>query len=520
MKRISEIVLIFCLAVSLMASSANNNGKSSLGQSQGFVLQSDTSVIRQLVKIDTFNLSILPPSSGVQYYRDGIVFLSSSKSEGKMLPGHISFGTIDAYYAVAEDLVLGNRTVFSPSASFPFPCEALTFSSDFKTMYFTKYLVTEGTEKIFQAKYSSENNNQGVWSVSEQPLDFCTGKSTYSHPTLSIDGKILIFASNRTGSLGGMDLFVTRNNGETWSAPVNLGEVINTKSNELFPNLDSENNLFFSSDGLQGQGGYDVFVCKFRGGVWEKPVNLMTPVNTRFDDVAFTVNRKDGKSAFYTVKQKSGKRSVQLYMVTLNSTNVQKNVSNLSRLFTGPGSSEIRLSETITAAAKDPEVNAKKEIAPAETKKEVNTINTPVKQADITKGKTGVAQKTQANAVETPVKKTITEPPSRIKSAQTKVEPAKVATTVTAEKKDGVVYRVQIISNSTTKGSYKITINGKSYSTFEYFYSGGYRTCVGEFSTLLSASELQGICRKSGYPQAFIVAFINNIRSTDPVLFK
>ena len=113
MKRISEIVLIICVAVGLMASTATEKEKSSLFQNQDQILKSDTSGNRQLVKVDPFNLNILPPSSGVQYYRDGIVFLSSSKSEGKMLPGHISFGTIDAYYAVIEDSILVNRTVFS-----------------------------------------------------------------------------------------------------------------------------------------------------------------------------------------------------------------------------------------------------------------------------------------------------------------------------------------------------------------------------------------------------------------------
>jgi hypothetical protein len=485
MKRISEIVLIMCVVAGLTASTTTEKEKSSLCRYQDQILKSDTSGNMHLIKVDSFNLNILPPSSGVQYYRDGIVFLSSSKSEGKMLPGHISFGRINAYYAVIDGSIIGNRKVFSPSTSFPFPCEALTFNSDFKTMYFTKYSVNEGVEKIYQAKYSSDSDAKGVWSVSQKPLDFCTGKSTYSHPTLSVDGKIMIFASNSRGSLGGMDLFMTRNNGEKWAAPLNLGEAINTKSNELFPYLDSENNLYFSSDGLQGYGGYDVFVCKFNGAAWEKPVNLSTPVNTKFDDVAFTVNRKDGKSAFYTVKQKSGKRSLQLYMVTINSNNAPKNLSNLSQLFTNPGLLKIKLQENITASADEP-IN----------KQEVKTAEIPV------------------------IKAAVTEPPAQIKPARSKVEPAKAVTSGTSEKKDVVVYRVQFLSSNTAKGSYQITINGKNYSTFEYFYSGGYRTCIGEFSTPASAIGLQTICRKSGYSQAFVAAFKNNVRTTDPALFK
>ena len=265
MKRIIEIVIIICVFVTLLASkNIEKEGASPLRQ-QDRIVKPDNSGISQFIKIDTFSLNILPPSSGVQFYRDGIVFLSSSKSEGKMLPGHISFGTINAYYAVVKDSISGTRTIFSPSVPFPFPCEALTFSSDYKTMYYTKYTSDEGVEKIYKADYSSGNDGKGIWTYGQKPLDFCTDRSTYSHPSLSVDGKIMIFASNCKGSLGGMDLFVTRNTGGTWSAPSNLGEVINTKSNDLFPFLDSKNNLFFSSDGHQGNGGYDVFISKFNG---------------------------------------------------------------------------------------------------------------------------------------------------------------------------------------------------------------------------------------------------------------
>jgi outer membrane biosynthesis protein TonB len=387
-------------------------------------------------------------------------------------------------------------------------------------MYFTKYSRTDGSEKIYKAKYSQGTGNQGEWSVDTDPMSFCSGQSTYTHPALSVDGKIMIFASNQPGTIGEMDLFITRKNGESWTDPVNLGKAINTKSNELFPFLDSENNLYFSSDGFQIYGGYDIFVCKFKAGNWEKPVNLSTPVNTIYDDVAFTVNRKDGKSAFYTVKQKSGKRSMQLFMVKMNSITTPKNLANLSQLFTNPGLMEIKLPETITAAAdvsvkklpdktetktevikKEPEAKTKQEIIPEEPKKEIKAVEIPVKQAAISEEKAGTKQQTQVKV-------------------ESKVEPVKVATSETSVKKDVVVYRVQILSNTTAKGSYKITINNRTYNTFEYFYSGGYRTCIGEFSTLEPAKELQSVCRNSGYPQAFVAAFKNNVRSTDLSLFK
>ena len=66
----------------------------------------------------------------------------------------------------------------------------------------------------------------------------------------------------------------------------------------------------------------------------------------------------------------------------------------------------------------------------------------------------------------------------------------------------------------------EININGKSYPLYKYFYLGENRYTIGEFSTLPPAVELQKICRQSGYPQSFVIAFKNNVRSLDPKLFK
>jgi TRAP transporter TAXI family solute receptor len=86
--------------------------------------------------------------------------------------------------------------------------------------------------------------------------------------------------------------------------------------------------------------------------------------------------------------------------------------------------------------------------------------------------------------------------------------------------KSGVIYRVQIFSESEKQNMEDLIIKGKSYKTWVYAYSGAYRYTIGEFTSLSPATELQELCRKSGYPQAFIAAFKNNVRSNDPKLFK
>jgi hypothetical protein len=91
---------------------------------------------------------------------------------------------------------------------------------------------------------------------------------------------------------------------------------------------------------------------------------------------------------------------------------------------------------------------------------------------------------------------------------------------VTADSKDAVKYRVQIYSRNYQKKDGQISLNGKSYKTYVYSYLDAYRYTIGEFTSVAPAVELQNICRESGYPEAFVAAFKNNVRSTDTDLFK
>lgn len=104
--------------------------------------------------------------------------------------------------------------------------------------------------------------------------------------------------------------------------------------------------------------------------------------------------------------------------------------------------------------------------------------------------------------------------------AQEAARLAKIKSDSISSAQNTVIYRVQFASNSAKKGSYEITIGGTKYKTWEYSYSGAFRSTVGEFKIYKSALEFQKTVRQSGYPQAFVVALKNNVRTTDPALFK
>lgn len=123
-----------------------------------------------------------------------------------------------------------------------------------------------------------------------------------SQPSLSSDGEMLFFASDRPGGFGGSDIWCSRKNaaGE-WQKPINLGQTINTAGNERSPFLHTDSKtLYFSSSGHDGMGGMDVFYAKIDDkGRWSKPINIGHPINTERDEVDFFVSL-DGKTGYFS----------------------------------------------------------------------------------------------------------------------------------------------------------------------------------------------------------------------------
>lgn len=123
-----------------------------------------------------------------------------------------------------------------------------------------------------------------------------------SQPSLSSDGKVLFFASDRPGGYGGSDIwYATRKSDGSWSDPVNMGPVINTDRNERSPFLHTDSKtLYFSSNGHDGLGGQDIFYSKMNAKrQWTEPKNIGYPINTENDEVDFFVSL-DGKTGYFS----------------------------------------------------------------------------------------------------------------------------------------------------------------------------------------------------------------------------
>lgn len=123
--------------------------------------------------------------------------------------------------------------------------------------------------------------------VPAKAFPFNNVRYAVGHPAISPDGQYLYFASDMPGGFGGADLYRATwdaSKGE-WLPAVNLGPMINTSENELFPYVDSESQLYFSSNGHLGLGGLDLFYAQqTTNGDWSRVQNLGYPLNSEADD--------------------------------------------------------------------------------------------------------------------------------------------------------------------------------------------------------------------------------------------
>jgi len=190
-------------------------------------------------------------------------------------------------------------------------------TKDGSTMYFTRNNITNGTRKYDAQKnthlkiYRAENVN-GKWSnVTELPFngdDFST-----AHPALSHDERTLYFASDRPGGFGESDLWQVAVSGNIYGVPQNMGPEINTEARETFPFINSNNELYFSSDGRIGLGGLDVYVAKMDKNQQFEPVqNIGAPVNSNADDFAYYIDYET-KHGFFSSNRAGGHGNDDIY---------------------------------------------------------------------------------------------------------------------------------------------------------------------------------------------------------------
>ncbi|MDN3205806.1 OmpA family protein [Algoriphagus sediminis] len=154
----------------------------------------------------------------------------------------------------------------------------------------------------------------GKWERPRNMGKQVNSRSWDSQPSLSADGRILFFSSNRRGGFGGNDIWYSvRMNDGSWAEAKNLGGVVNTAKDEISPFMFFNNEiLFFASDGHQGFGGMDIFLSRVKEGDFQEPENLGLPINDHLDQVALFITAQKDYAYFTELTEDGGENDRSL----------------------------------------------------------------------------------------------------------------------------------------------------------------------------------------------------------------
>jgi len=140
-----------------------------------------------------------------------------------------------------------------------------------------------------------------------------------SQPTLSSDGNILYFASDRPGGQGGVDIWYSERTREGWSKAKNAGSNINTSYDEMTPSLALDDKTFaFASNRPGGQGGFDIYFTKRNSNTtFTVPQNAGSPINSEYDEY-FYVSVQNTNTAYFSSNRPGGDGNLDIYSAVPN----------------------------------------------------------------------------------------------------------------------------------------------------------------------------------------------------------
>ncbi len=196
---------------------------------------------------------------------------------------------------------------------------AATLTIDNNDLYYTVCFRDQQTKYLNCDIYHSRYY-KGYWSKIESMGEHINKPNSWeSQPSVTSDGSIIYFASNREGGLGGYDIYqINKLDDGNWSEPINIGAPVNTPGNEKSPFIHTDSQtLYFSSEGHKGLGGYDIFYARQDAeGKWQSPSNIGYPINSFDDDLSFFVST-DGHHGYYASNRFDENNKWNLYSFPL-----------------------------------------------------------------------------------------------------------------------------------------------------------------------------------------------------------
>lgn len=276
---------------------------------------------RQRYEVEPVSFNSTDSDFGVARFKGNLYFSSSRRD---VISGD-TYGWNDEpwldLFVIQEDNALSEPKRLKGNINTKFHESSVAFSTDYKNdtiMYFTRnnfYDKKEGygvsneiNLKIYSAKFV-----EGEW-VENSNLKMNSDYYSTGHPSVNKARTRIYFTSDRPGGYGGTDIYYAdiheRGGIQT---PVNAGPIVNTEGNEMFPFINEEGKLFFSSDGHVGFGQLDVFsTISNQDGEVIDIINLGTPINSSSDDFAY-FGLPNGLEGYVSSNREGGMGSDDIY---------------------------------------------------------------------------------------------------------------------------------------------------------------------------------------------------------------
>jgi len=253
-------------------------------------------------------------------YKDGVVYTSNKPAVSLVKKLDAKAGT-SFYHFYRADTRLDpfdiNALIYADSEPF-----ATSLGAHYHVASFSFY---NNYNEMVLSMSSDELNQAGVYPLqiffAEKKGKKWSIKAEFSHnnknhsffePWISEDGSEMYFSAEMPAGYGGKDIYKTVLSDSGWSKPVNVGEVINTPQDEIYPFMGSDNVFYFASNGHPGLGGLDLFKVKKIGTRYGELENLGYPINSGFDDFALSIDSLN-RHGFLTSNRKKGGLNDDIY---------------------------------------------------------------------------------------------------------------------------------------------------------------------------------------------------------------
>jgi outer membrane protein OmpA-like peptidoglycan-associated protein/Tol biopolymer transport system component len=221
-----------------------------------------------------------------------------------------------------EDMVIstkdkdGNWTApqsISPKINTRYNEGTSTISADGRQLIFTSCVGMNGRCDLFESRKTGD-----TWSTPKNLGQQVNSPAWESQPSLSADGRVLYFVSDRRGGTGRADIYVSvQDSPGVWGRAVNLGPGVNTQYDERSPFIHANGRtLFFATNGRPGFGGYDIFWSDKADSTWSTPANFGYPINNHKEQYSLVITA-DGERGYYSHEELNSQNDSKIYEFTV-----------------------------------------------------------------------------------------------------------------------------------------------------------------------------------------------------------